>query len=86
MQKENVKVELGPDNTLHLSASTSKEASKDGGKKGWKFHREERSSASNSRAVRLPTSVDNARISALVEDGVLRVVLPKLEHCRSDAY
>jgi len=76
--KENVKVELGPDNTLHLSASTSKEASQDGDRDGWKFHREERSSEHRSRAVRMPPWVNTARLSAKVEDGVLRVVLPKL--------
>ena len=76
--KENVKVELGPDSTLHLSASTTKETSEDGDRNGWKFHREERASEHRSRTIRLPPSVDSAHLSAKVEDGVLRVTLPKL--------
>ena len=52
----------------------------DGGcdRDGWTFHREERSSEQRTRTVRLPPSVDKARLSAKVEDGVLRVTLPKL--------
>ena len=76
--KESVKVELGQDNTLHISASSSKETSEDTDRGGWKVHREERSSEHRSRAVRLPPSVDTAHISAKVEEGVLRVTMPKL--------
>ena len=76
--KENVKVELGADNTLHLSASHATQSATDDERGGWKIHREERSSEFCSRAIRLPPSVDKTSLSAKVEDGVLRVTLPKL--------
>ena len=76
--KESIKVEMGANNTLHISADSSKASSEEGDRDGWKFHREERSSSHSSRAVRLPPSVDTKSISAKVDNGVLRVTMPKL--------
>lgn len=76
--KAGVKVELSPDNTtLHISTEQRSEAKDSGERDGWTFHREERSCEQRSRSVRLPPSVDAKLVSATVNDGVLRVTMPK---------
>lgn len=44
----------------------------------WKFHRIERSSASQYRSVKLPVSANTSGIAAACNDGVLCVNIPKI--------
>ncbi len=46
---------------------------------GVRFHRRERSQAGFSRLIGLPAEVDADKVEARLENGVLRVVLPKAE-------
>jgi HSP20 family protein len=74
VKMENIEVKL-EDGTLTLSGARrfEGEEKKDG------YHRIERSYGSFRRAFALPDSVDPEHVSAKLENGVLRVTLPKKE-------
>ena len=46
---------------------------------GYRAHRNERSSASFTRSLTLPSDVDATKVSATLKDGILVLVLPKSE-------
>lgn len=48
-----------------------------------KFRRTERWTGSFSRSLTLPASIDATRIEAKLQDGVLRLTLPKLDQVKS---
>lgn len=73
--KDEIKVELGADHTLHISAAHSTEKKEED---GTRWHRVERSSASVYRSLKLPTNVNPAAVAASSKDGVLTVVVPKI--------
>ncbi len=71
-------MELDPDRVLRISTAHKTEHKEEGERAGWRFHRQERSSASASRALQLPENVDVTGVTANVDNGVLKVVVPKL--------
>lgn len=78
VSKDQVSVEVDPDNNLHLRTEAKKEHREEGERGGWTFLRQERSETSASRVIRLPSNVDTSAIEARVDNGILRVVVPKL--------
>ena len=76
-KKEDVKVEV-KDHTLSIEANRTQEydESKD------KIYRKERRALKRSEFYRLPDNVLENKIQAKVEDGVLRVYLPKKEESK----
>lgn len=78
VNKENVNVEVDADNNLHITTEGKKEHREEGEREGWKYVRQERSSSSASRVIKLPNNVDGSSISARVDNGLLKVMVPKL--------
>ena len=77
MKKEDIKV------SMHegvLSISGEKKAEEE--KEGENWHRIERSFGSFQRSFYIPREVDESKISASYDDGVLSVKLPKREEAR----
>ncbi len=66
------------DNILSLNGERKAEKEE----KGESYHRVERSYGSFSRSFALPSSVDEAKVSAEYQDGVLRIHLPKREEAK----
>lgn len=78
VDKKDVKVHIDGD---VLSLSVERNVSKDEQKEeeGVKYHRVERSSQFVQRRVRLPESANLSKIAAKMENGVLRLDIPKME-------
>jgi HSP20 family protein len=74
MKPEDVKVELH-DRVLTISGERKEEKEE----KGKTFHRVERRSGSFRRSFTLPMEVDEAKVDAKFEHGVLNITLPKTE-------
>jgi HSP20 family protein len=78
VNKENVNVEVDADNNLHIKTEGKKEHREEGEREGWKYLRQERSESSASRVLKLPNNCDASSIEAKVDNGILKVVVPKL--------
>jgi HSP20 family protein len=76
---EEISIDIG-DNYLTVSGQHS-EAS-ESGNADKKFHRVERRMSSFSRAIFLPASIDEDRIEAKLNSGILNIRLPKREEAR----
>jgi len=74
MKPEEVKVELH-DRTLTISGERKEEKEEN----GKTFHRVERRSGSFRRSFALPMEVDESKVEAKFEHGVLNIILPKTE-------
>ena len=61
-------------NYLELSGSRKSDAPE-----GYKAHRMERGSKTFTRSFTLPVDVDPERVEAVLKDGVLTMILPKME-------
>ena len=61
---------------------TLKGSRDDGTAEGVTFHRRERATTEFSRLVELPVDIDAEKVQATLQDGVLRIVLPKAETAR----
>lgn len=72
MKKEEVSVEIG-EKALVIKA----ERESSGEEKGEGYMRQERGRSSFYRQVPLPSDIDHAQASAKLEDGLLRITLPK---------
>lgn len=59
------------------SVSEEKQDERDETREGITWHRVERSSSFNSRALRFPDAADLSKVNANVENGVLRVTISK---------
>jgi HSP20 family protein len=81
--KEDVKIKV-LDNTLTISGER-KEEKKEGETKEGKSTRIERSYGSFVRSFSLPQNVDAGGIKAAAKDGVLTVVIPKVEQQKPEA-
>jgi len=77
LEKEDVKISLN-NNVLTLRGEKKNEAEK----KGANYHRIERSFGGFERSFTLPGSVKSEAIEAKFADGVLSVVIPKLEESK----
>ena len=78
VKPEEVEVELR-DNCLVISAEHREEHEE---KTDQKFHRVERRRGSYSRSVWLPSPVDESQVEAKLENGVLKVTLPKTQEAQ----
>ena len=78
MKREDIQVEF-ESGMLTIRGSRTREEEK----REKNFHRVERSFGSFARAFRLPATVDAEKITALYEDGVLRLEMPKREESKA---
>ncbi len=65
------------DNQLTIKGSSKREEEE--GKEDSDFYRFEREEGSFARTVTLPSSVDKSRVDAKTKNGVLTIILPKIE-------
>lgn len=77
VKKENLEVSL-TDNTITLKGSTSEEKKEEKGD----YFCSETMKGSFSRTMSLPSDVDGSKATSVFKDGVLEVVVPKLEKAR----
>jgi HSP20 family protein len=75
--QDQIKVELDEDNLLHIDVEANTQVRDESDREGWKFHHVERSSSAQHRSLKLPQNVDASGISAVSENGVLKVTIPK---------
>ncbi|WP_339881341.1 Hsp20/alpha crystallin family protein [uncultured Algoriphagus sp.] len=80
MKKDDFKVELD-NNTLSIQAEASYENENSSDEPG-RYTRKEFSYQSFRRSFYLPNTVDNEKIEATYQDGVLRLVIPKREEAK----
>ena len=73
--KENLNVEVNEANMVHINAKRETEEAKE----GEKYILRERSSQEFTRAFTLPKEVDRENVDASYENGVLKLVIPKIE-------
>ena len=74
VKKEDVDVSL-TDNTITVKGSTSEEKKEEKGD----YYRSETMQGSFSRTMSLPSEVDGSKAKSTFKDGVLEVIVPKLE-------
>jgi HSP20 family protein len=77
VKKENLDVSF-TDNTVTIKGSTSEEKKEQKGD----YFRNETMKGSFSRTVYLPSEVDGSRAESTFKDGVLEVIVPKLEKAK----
>jgi len=83
MKASDVKVQLSPDNVLSIDAERSSHTEE--GEKGGKLWKVERTYGSYHRSFAVPDHVDVNAITADVKDGVLSLLLPKVEKAETHA-
>lgn len=81
LKKEDINVEV-KDNLLVVSGSRRHQESREEQKAQHKVHMTERYVGNFSRSFSLPHNVDNGKIAARYENGVLDVVVPKTENSK----
>lgn len=77
MQKEDIKIEIEENRALRVSGERTAETVE-----GEKWHRSERGTGKFWRQFRLPADADLDKIQARLENGVLRITVPKLTEDR----
>jgi HSP20 family molecular chaperone IbpA len=78
VSREGVNIEIDDKtNMLHISTSKKEEREESGERGGYRFHRQERTSGSNYRSIRLPQNGSLDRVAANVVNGVLLITVPK---------
>nr|GEZ81976.1 18.1 kDa class I heat shock protein [Tanacetum cinerariifolium] len=75
LKKEEIKVEVEDGCVLQISGERSKESEEQNDK----WHRVERSSGKFMRRFRLPENAKMEEVKATMENGVLTVMVPKME-------
>ena len=79
MKKNDFKVDV-EDNVLTISAETEEKKEE----KNEKYSRQEYNYSSFSRSFALPETVEQHKIEAHYEDGILKLSLPKKEHAKKN--
>lgn len=74
IEKKDLDISL-TDNLLTIKGQSSSEHKEEKGD----YHRHEISSSSFARSVTLPGTVDSSKAAAVMKDGILEIVLPKME-------
>ena len=74
IKKEDIEVSV-TDNTITIKGSTRREEKEEKGE----YYRCEISRGSFARTVALPDNVDSSKVKATFKEGVLEVVMPKVE-------
>lgn len=74
VKKEDLEVSV-TDNTLTIKGSTHREEKEEKGE----YYRCEISRGSFARAVSLPDNIDSSKVKANFKDGILELIMPKLE-------
>ena len=74
---DEVKIQV-KDGVLTVSGQRKSEHNEESEKNGVKFRRVERSSGSFTRSIAVPREVDQEKITASQDNGVLRITLPKV--------
>ena len=77
LKKEDLKIKIDNDNVLTIGGERKSERSE--GAKDLGNYIFERYSGNFSRSIKFSKAVDKGKISAKVEDGVLKINLPKYE-------
>ncbi|HMK54614.1 MAG TPA: Hsp20/alpha crystallin family protein [Methanobacteriaceae archaeon] len=78
VNKENIKIDITED-TLTIQAQFTEETEEEGEEDGVKYHKKERSYGEASRTLVLPAKIKMDEAAAKFDNGVLTVLLPKLE-------
>ncbi|KAF3334068.1 class I heat shock protein-like protein [Carex littledalei] len=79
VKNNEVKIEVEEEKVLKISGQRSKEAEE----KGDKWHRIERSNEKFLRTVRLPSNANVDGMKAVMENGVLKVTVPKEQESKT---
>ena len=78
VERDHIKIDLSEE-SLEIRAEFKKETVEEGEESGVVYHRKERRSGIASRVVVLPAKVKIDEVSAKFENGVLTVIMPKLD-------
>lgn len=78
VNRDDIKIDL-TDESLEIQAHFKKETEEELEEAGVTYHRKERRLGSASRVVVLPAKVKIDEVTAKFQDGVLTVIMPKLE-------
>jgi HSP20 family protein len=78
VNKDDIKIDITED-TLTIDAKFEEETEEEGEEEGVKYHKKERSYGEANRTVVLPANIKMDESTAKFENGVLTVILPKLE-------
>ncbi|HOI41076.1 MAG TPA: Hsp20/alpha crystallin family protein [Methanobacterium sp.] len=78
VERENIKIDLSEE-SLEIRAEFKKETEEEGEESGVTYHRKERRHGTASRVVVLPAKVKIDEVTARFENGVLTIIMPKLD-------
>ncbi len=78
VNKDDIKIDITED-TLTIDAQFKEEAEEEGEEGGVMFHKKERSYGAANRTIVLPANIKIDEATAKFDNGVLTVILPKLE-------
>ncbi|KAI3800419.1 hypothetical protein L1987_28510 [Smallanthus sonchifolius] len=81
MKREDIKIEVEENRVLKVSGDRKAEEEAEGDK----WHRAERTSGKFWRQFRLPASADMEKITAHLEDGVLKIKVPKVDQVKKQS-
>jgi HSP20 family protein len=78
VKKDDIKIDITED-TLTIEAKFEEEKEEEKEEEGLKYHKKERSYGEASRTIVLPANIKIEEATAKFDNGVLTVILPKLE-------